>query len=237
MLSARAASMCDLFVLPAASFKSILEEFPDVKVLVEHIAIHRLLELRKQLSDQTGSQEVVDKALFGSSSSSNDNLLSSEYNVFARRASVRDFMTLKKQSTSIDGSTLEHLVDSHSKSSDKCKLCQEDEDTLPLIPADGRSIKEIRKRIGIAKGNFQKTKSFFEIINLSMQLKIRLLKCYIWSILTHGCETADLAGNIDTAEMLFLRNSNLADLFRWAPDRELWNSVTAQACIRHGIDK
>ena len=48
--SARAASVCDLFVLPASSFKSILEEFPDVKVLVEHVAIHKLLDLRKHVS-------------------------------------------------------------------------------------------------------------------------------------------------------------------------------------------
>ena len=47
--SARAACVCDLFVLPAASFKSILEEFPDVKVLVEHVAIHKLLDLKKQV--------------------------------------------------------------------------------------------------------------------------------------------------------------------------------------------
>ena len=48
--SARAASVCDLFVLPACSFKNILEEFPEVKVLVEHVAIHKLLDLRKHVS-------------------------------------------------------------------------------------------------------------------------------------------------------------------------------------------
>ncbi len=36
-------------------------------------------------------------------------------------------MELKKQSTSFDGSTLEQLVNSHSKAADNCKLCQEDE--------------------------------------------------------------------------------------------------------------
>ncbi len=41
-------------MLPAASFKSILEEFPDVKVVVEHVAIQKLLELRKQVKNIGG---------------------------------------------------------------------------------------------------------------------------------------------------------------------------------------
>ena len=81
-----------------------------------------------QLSQQSGSEEAADMALFGSKSPDKNCFLKQDRNreVFARRASVRDFVEMKKESTSIDGNTLENLVDSHRKCASKCRLCQED---------------------------------------------------------------------------------------------------------------
>jgi len=78
-----------------------------------------------------------------------------------------------------------------------------------LVTSDAKCKKDIRKRISIAKEKFQDMRSIFTNYNLSMKLKIRLLKCYVWSILCCGCEawTLELIKNIEVAEMWFLRHS------------------------------
>ena len=109
-----------------------------------------------------------------------------------------------------------------------------------LITSDSRCTKEIRKRIAIAKGKFRDMRSIFTNRNLSMKLKIRLLKCYVWSILTYGCEawtiTPDLEDNIKAAEMWFLRRimkisyldrvTNEEVLRRAGVERELLANIT-----------
>lgn len=49
--------------------------------------------------------------------------------------------------------------------------------------------KEIKRRIGISKSAFNNMKSIFQSRKINMKLKLRLLKCYIWSVLLHGVET------------------------------------------------
>jgi len=134
--SARAASVCDLFVLPASSFKSILEEFPDVKVLVEHVAIHKLLDLRKHVSVQTGSTESVNDILFGTGQQGLSSTAESNHagandespyrRTIIRKQSMKEFAMNRKESNCIDGSSLEHLVKSHRRAAETCKLCKED---------------------------------------------------------------------------------------------------------------
>eukprot|EP00795_Rhopilema_esculentum_P006316 gene6316-11743_t len=135
--SAKAASVCDLFVLPAASFKNILEEFPDVKVLVEHVAIHKLLDIRKQVRLQTGSTEAADDLLFGSGLQRRWSIVQEPFHddtvkedstpkIYLRRQSMKDFVMNRKESNCIDGCSLEHLVETHRKGAESCILCQED---------------------------------------------------------------------------------------------------------------
>ena len=73
-----------------------------------------------------------------------------------------------------------------------------------------------------------------------MRLKIRLLKCYIWSIISYGCEawtiTKELERNLEAAEMWFLRrmlkvsyldritNEEVLDMA--GVDRELLQTIT-----------
>ena len=43
-----------------------------------------------------------------------------------RRQSISDFLANRKESNSINGCSLEHLVETHRRTADTCKLCQED---------------------------------------------------------------------------------------------------------------
>ena len=58
-----------------------------------------------------------------------------------------------------------------------------------LITEDGRSDAEIKRRIGMAKSAFLNIKHLLTNCNISWRTRFRLLKCYVWSILTYGCET------------------------------------------------
>ena len=63
-----------------------------------------------------------------------------------------------------------------------------------MITSDGKCITEIKKRIATAKDAFQKL-SLILPRNISMTTKFRVLKTYVWSTLTYGCEcwTRDIA--------------------------------------------
>jgi len=78
-----------------------------------------------------------------------------------------------------------------------------------VLTSDGRSDQEIKKRIAIAKDAFNKKKTIFTNARLSMTTKLRILRCYIWSILLYGCETWTISNNmqkkLQAAEMWFYR--------------------------------
>ena len=68
---------------------------------------------------------------------------------------------------------------------------------------------EIKKRIAKAKDAFQKLSLILENRNISMTTKFRVLKIYVWSTLTYGCEcwtiTSDIEKKIEASEMWFIR--------------------------------
>ena len=68
---------------------------------------------------------------------------------------------------------------------------------------------EIKKRIATAKDAFQKLSLILKNRNISMTTKFRVLKTYVWSTLTYGCEcwtiTSDIEKKIEAAEMWFIR--------------------------------
>ena len=53
---------------------------------------------------------------------------------------------------------------------------------------DGKQDKEIRRRIAIAYTNMRKLKKLLTNMQISMTLRKRFVKCYIWSTLLYGCE-------------------------------------------------
>ena len=78
-----------------------------------------------------------------------------------------------------------------------------------VICDDGRSDTEIRTRIAMAKGNFGKMKSVLTNLSLSIGLRVRLLKSYIWSGLLYGCESWTISAQMrirpEAAEMWMYR--------------------------------
>ena len=78
-----------------------------------------------------------------------------------------------------------------------------------LITEDGRCEKEIKRRIGIAKNSFNNMKQIFLSKQISVDLKKRMVKCYIYSTLLYGAETwtlnKDLMRQIEAFEMWIYR--------------------------------
>ena len=78
-----------------------------------------------------------------------------------------------------------------------------------LITEDGRSEEEIKRRIGMAKTVFERMKKLLTNRKISYQLKLRLTKCFIWSVLLYASETwtltAVLEKRIEAAEMWIYR--------------------------------
>ena len=78
-----------------------------------------------------------------------------------------------------------------------------------LVDEDGRCDKEIRARIGMAKANFGKMRTVLASLNLDIQLRIRMLKCYVWSGLLYGCESwtisKEMQKRLEATEMWFFR--------------------------------
>ena len=62
-----------------------------------------------------------------------------------------------------------------------------------LFTSDARSDKEIRRRIGIAKSLHR---YILTARNISIAVRLRVLKCYIWSTLLYGCETWTISGDM-----------------------------------------
>jgi hypothetical protein len=57
-----------------------------------------------------------------------------------------------------------------------------------VLTNDGRNTCEIKCRIAMAKAAFSKKKAHF-ISTLDLELRKKLVKCYIWSIALYGAET------------------------------------------------
>ena len=59
---------------------------------------------------------------------------------------------------------------------------------------DGRCTREIKSRIAMAKAPFSKKKTLFTS-KLDLNLRKKLIKCYIWSMALYGVETWDASGS------------------------------------------
>ena len=56
-----------------------------------------------------------------------------------------------------------------------------------MLTNDGRCTREIKSRIAMAKAAFSKKKTLFTS-KLELNLRKKLIKCYIWSIALYGTE-------------------------------------------------
>ena len=66
-----------------------------------------------------------------------------------------------------------------------------------LITEDGKSEGEIRSRIGLAKNAFSKRYKLLTNKNISLKTRLRLTKCYVWSLLTYSCDTWTLSKQME----------------------------------------
>ena len=57
-----------------------------------------------------------------------------------------------------------------------------------ILTNDGRSTCEIKSRIAMAKSAFNKKRTLFTS-TLDLELKKKLVKCYVWSTALYGAET------------------------------------------------
>ena len=78
-----------------------------------------------------------------------------------------------------------------------------------MFTSDGRCVQDVRRRIGIAKSAFTSLEKVLKSRDIKLQLRIRVLKCYVWSTLLYGSETwtltSDLMKQLEATEMWFLR--------------------------------
>ena len=58
-----------------------------------------------------------------------------------------------------------------------------------MATEDGKCDKEIKRRIGIGRTAFESMAKILTSRNISIELRSRIAKCYIWSTLLYGAET------------------------------------------------
>ena len=77
------------------------------------------------------------------------------------------------------------------------------------LTSDGRCIKEVKRRMAMAKEVFQRMVKLMKCRSLSMDTRIRVLNCYIIPVLVYGCEswtlTQALEKSLKATEMWMLR--------------------------------
>ena len=77
------------------------------------------------------------------------------------------------------------------------------------ITEDARCMKEIKKRIVLAKSTFPKLNNILRNTSLSMRTRMQVLNCYVYLVLLYGSETwsitSDMRKHLESCEMWFLR--------------------------------
>ena len=73
------------------------------------------------------------------------------------------------------------------------------------ITDQGNSEKEIVKRIGLAKKTFGNMDKMLKNLSMSIKVRVRIVKCFVWPKLLYGCEAwtnrEDLRRKLDAVEM------------------------------------
>lgn len=78
-----------------------------------------------------------------------------------------------------------------------------------VVTSDSKSEKDIKMRIGTAKAAFRKMEKVLCARTMKMATRLRLLKCYVWSVMLYGSESWTISKNmqarLEAAEMWCLR--------------------------------
>ena len=77
------------------------------------------------------------------------------------------------------------------------------------ITSDGKCVKEIQRRITLAKDTFSRMSTLLCNMKITMSTRLRILDCYVLPILKYGCESwlisKEMESRLHAAEMWFLR--------------------------------
>ncbi len=78
-----------------------------------------------------------------------------------------------------------------------------------MVTSTGKCDIDIRRRIGMAKTAYNKIKSVLNSRSITIATRLRLLKCYVWSVLLYGCEcwtiSQTMQDRLEAMEMWCLR--------------------------------
>ena len=94
------------------------------------------------------------------------------------------------------------MVISNKKECPKCRITVNGEEIVQVdsfrylgcwVTSDGRSDAEIKYRIGHAKTAFMEMRRVLSASTISIEIRKRLIKCYVWSILTYGSEAGSMS--------------------------------------------
>ncbi|PNF43874.1 hypothetical protein B7P43_G02808 [Cryptotermes secundus] len=109
-----------------------------------------------------------------------------------------------------------------------------------LLIDDGRCTCEIKSRIAMAKVAFSKKKNLFTS-KLELNLRKKLVKCYIWSVALYGAETWTLRTgdqkHLESFEMWCWRRMEKISWTDYVRNEEVLIRVSEQRNILHEIRK
>ncbi|PNF14958.1 hypothetical protein B7P43_G01526, partial [Cryptotermes secundus] len=107
-----------------------------------------------------------------------------------------------------------------------------------LLTDDGRCTSEIKSRIAMAKASFSKKRNIFTS-KLDLNLRKKLVKCYIWSIALYGAETWTLRAvdqkHLESFEMWCWRRMEKISWTAYVRNEEVLIRVIEQRNILHEI--
>ena len=109
-----------------------------------------------------------------------------------------------------------------------------------ILTNDERCTCEIKCRIAMAKAAFNKKKMLFTS-TLDLELRKKLVKCYIWSIALYGAETCTLQAvdqkHLQSFEMWYWRRMDKISWTEHLRNEEVLLRVKEQRNILHEINK
>ena len=80
-----------------------------------------------------------------------------------------------------------------------------------LVSEDGKCDAEIRSRIAMGKARFGQMRRILTSMSLSSEVRLRLLKSYIWSGMLYGCESwtiiKEMRRRLEAAEVWFIQKN------------------------------
>ena len=108
-----------------------------------------------------------------------------------------------------------------------------------LVTQDGRCVEDIKTRIAIAKNAFTKIKAMVTNRAISINLRKRFIKAYVWSTLTYGCEAwtmnKEMEKRIEAAEMWCYRRMMKISWTERVSNEQVLNRAGAKREIMRAI--